>query len=312
MKTHEDIERLIGQLKYSAKPEFKTATREKMLEELTKTRTSVSHSWWQVLGYRRAVCYFGGASVVVVGLAFVVSLCGLPGSDHSVALAERARKDRINEHRDSPGESDVHCGRRREPTLMGHAVKYVSANLGQVEESYDVDGKVVYTAYILKKERRLVLVFPAAKGYLDLALSDKLSALSDDVTPTGLMRLLTRHGYSRLGRGTFDGREVEGFEVSSTSIQSVLAAFQEYKEISLVLLPTRGAAARVWVDVNSSLLVGVEAELETGRGLLTGFREGTVYLRATIFNGMRRSTRTCLSPIFPAEYKLLNLETLAQ
>ena len=312
MKPLDDIERLVGQLKYSASPEFKTVTREKMFEELTKTRTSVPHGLWHSLGRRRAVCYVGGASLVVAGLAFVISLCGLPGGNHSVALAEVLEKTEsmstviLQENREFIADGE------EEPTLMGHAVKYVSANLGQVEESYDDEGNVVYTAYLLKKEKRLVLVFPAVKGYLDLALSDKLSALSDDVTPTGLVRLLTRHGYSRLGRGTFDGQEVEGFEVSSTSIQSVLAAFQEYKEISLVLLPTRGAAARVWVDVNSSLLVGVEAELETGRGLLTRFREGIVHLRAHDFQWNAEIDPHMFIPDIPAEYRRLDLETLAQ
>jgi hypothetical protein len=198
------------------------------------------------------------------------------------------------------------------PSVQGHAVKYVSANLGQVEECYGAEGEQIYIAYFLKKEKRVVMVLPAAKRYLDLPLTDKLAALSDDVTPTGLLRLLTRHGCTRLGRGKFDGQQVEGFEVSSTSIQSVLAAFQEYKEVSLLLFPTKGAAARVWVDVNSSLLVGVEAELETGRGLLTGFREGTTHLRAYGFQWNAEIDPKIFAPHIPADYKRLDLDSLAK
>jgi hypothetical protein len=92
----------------------------------------------------------------------------------------------------------------------------------------------------------------------------------------------------------------------------VLAAFQEYKEVSLLLFPTKGAAARVWVDVNSSLLVGVEAELETGRGLLTGFREGTTHLRAYGFQWNAEIDPKIFAPHIPADYKRLDLESLAK
>ena len=312
MKPHDEVERLVGQLKYSARSEFKTATREKMLAELGTTRPSEPHPLWKLLSSRRAVRYAGSASILAVGLAFVISLFGLPDSVHPVALADVLEKTEsmstvvLQEKRTFYREGE------ETPTSLGHAVKYISANLGQVEECYDVDGHLIYTGYILKKEKRLVLVFPAVKGYLDLVLNDKLSALSDDVTPTGLVKLLTRHGYSRLGRGTFDGQEVEGFEMSSASIQSVLAAFQEYKEISLLLFPTKGATARVWVDVNSSLLVGVETELETGRGFLTGFRAGTAHLRSYDFQWNAEIDPHMFVPNIPAEYRRLDLETFAK
>ena len=143
MKPHGEVERLVGQLKYSARSEFKTATREKMLAELGTTRTSEPHSLWKLLSSRRAVRYAGSASILAVGLAFVISLFGLPDSVHPVALADVLEKTEsmstvvLQEKRTFYREGE------EEPTSMGHAVKYISANLGQVEESYDVDGQVI-------------------------------------------------------------------------------------------------------------------------------------------------------------------------
>src|SRR5574340_1454599 len=121
----------------------------------------------------------------------------------------------------------------------------------------------MYAAYILKKEKRVVILFPAAKKYLDLALNDRLAALSDDVSPKGLVRLLTRHGYTKLGRAEFEGREVEGFEMSRESVEALLSGFREYKEV-MFLFPVKSGAARLWIDVETSLPVGVQAELEAG------------------------------------------------
>ena len=240
-----------------------------------------------------------------------VILSGLTGGNQAVALAQVLEKTEAMNTLVLQEQRAFYLKGAEEPCLRGHAIKYLSSELGQVEQCWTDGGKPIYTAYFLKKENRVVVLFPAAEGYLDLPLTDKLAALSDDVTPKGLVKLLTRHGYAKLGRAERDGHKVDGFEVTHDSIQAVLAAFQEYKEVAF-LFPVKGGAARVWVDVKSSLPVSIEAEMETGRGLLTGFQEGVAHFTAYDFRWGADIDPQLFVPDIPADYKRLDLQTLGK
>jgi hypothetical protein len=312
MKPNDDLERLVRQLKYRARPEFRRAVHEEMLAELGEAATSEPQSLWGLLITSRVARYATAASVAAVGLAAVIFLFGLPGGRNGVALAEVLEKtDAMNTVVIREERAFYRTGEDR-PSVQAHAIKYISTDLGQVEECYSADGQPIYLAYFLKKEKRVVVIFPAAKGYLDLRLTDKLAALSDDVTPQGIVRLLTRHGSSDLGRAEFDDQEAQGFEASQESIHSVLAAFLEYKEVSLVLFPIKGAAARLWVSMDTALPVGVEAEIETGRGLFTGFQEGTARFRAYSFQwGAEIDPKIFVAKV-PADYRRWDLKSMSK
>lgn len=227
----------------------------------------------------KAARYAAAGSIAVAVVAAAVLLFGPSLGNHGVVLAEVVEKTQAFK-------SLVHREKRvfypqgeDQPSLAGDAVKYISAGLGSVEKHYNANGELLYAAYFLKKEKRVVVVFPALKRYLDLPLNDDLAALSDDLSPQGLVKLLTHKGCTHLGRSERDGREVEGFEMSRDSIWDVVSRFRQ----GFPLFPVKSAAARLWIDVETSLPVGVEAELEAGRGLLTGFQEGTAHFRAYDF-----------------------------
>jgi hypothetical protein len=76
MTSHNDLERLVGQLKYGARPEFRRAAREKMLAELGEAGAAEPKSLWRLLTTSRVARYAGAASVVAVGLAIVIFLFG--------------------------------------------------------------------------------------------------------------------------------------------------------------------------------------------------------------------------------------------
>jgi hypothetical protein len=311
MKRTDDIDDLIRGVKCRARPDFREAARAKMLAELDKVTITNHQPIWKALMRSRSFRYATASSILAATLALVAILSGLTGGNQAVALAQVLEKTEAMNTLVLQEKRAFYLKGAEEPFLQGHAIKYLSSDLGQVEECCTDGGKPIYTAYFLKKENRVLVLFPAAKGYLDLPLTDTLAALSDDITPKGLVKLLTRHGYTKLDRAERDGHKADGFEVTRESIQAVLAAFQEYKEVAF-LFPVKGAAARVWVDVKSSLPVSIEVEMETGRGLLTGFQEGIAHFTAYDFRWGADIDPQLFVPDIPADYKRLDLQALGK
>ncbi len=311
MKPVDDVEQLVQQLKHCAAPEFRAAVRQKMLAELDRAGVLKPRSLWRIVMTGRVTRYAAAGSIAVAVLLAAVFLSGLFVGNHGVVLAEVAKKTQAIDtfiHREKrvfyrTGED--------KPSLLGNAVKYASSNLGHVEKQYDADGGLVYSAYCLRKEKRVVLLFPALKRYLDLPLTERHAALTDDVSPQGLVRLLTRHGYSKLGRADFDDRAVEGFEMSRESIDALVSAFQDYTEVRM-LFPVSSAAARLWIDVKTSLPVGVEAELATGGGLLTGFQAGELRITAYDFQWNPEIDPKVFVPEIPADYERMDLPPISK
>ncbi len=311
MMLKDDIERLVTAMQFPARPEYRVAAREEMFRELDKVSRPACQPKWRAIMSSKPVRYATAFSVVAAVLAAVVILFGLTGGEHTVALAQVLEKVEAMSTVVLEEQRAFYVKGAAEPFLRGRAVKYVSSDLGQVELCWTDDGKPIYSAYFLKRENRVVVIFPAMTGYLELPLNGGLAALSDDVTPMGLVKLLTRHGYSALGRAERDGHQVDGFEVSRESIMAVLAAYQEYPEVE-VLVPVKDAAARVWIDVDSSLPVVIEAELETGRGLFTGFQEGVVRFTAHGFRWDADIDPQLFVLDIPPDYKRLNRDSLKE
>jgi hypothetical protein len=302
MKPVDDVERLVRRLKHRASPGFRTAAREKMLAELDRTVALKPRSRWRTVMSSKLARYAAAGSIAVAVLAAVVFLLGLPLGNHGIVLAQVVEKTQAFKtlvHREKRA---FYREGEDKPFLVGEAVKYISAELGSAEKHYHADGGLLYAAYFLKKEKRVLVVFPALKRYLDLPLNDDLAALSDDLTPQGLVRLLTSKGSTNLGRSELDGRKVEGFEMSRESIWDVVSRFRQ----GFFLFPVKSAAARLWIDVETSLPVGVEAELEAGRGLFTGFREGMARFKAYDFQWGAEIDPKAFVPDIPPDYERMN------
>ena len=101
------------------------------------------------------------------------------------------------------------------PSYVGEVRKYISTDIGFMEEMYDWNGKLDHRYYLLK-EGQIVLVFPKSKRYVRLPaqgrLYDELLKMS---TPAGLVNYFTSMPYTQLGRSQFDGLEAEGFEIDN-------------------------------------------------------------------------------------------------
>jgi hypothetical protein len=76
------------------------------------------------------------------------------------------------------------------------------------------------------------------------------------------VELLKAENPTTLGRRRIDGRETEGFEITSS------------KMVGILPIQVDSGVARIWVDVGTSLPVAYEAELLTSDKLLTSMTDG--------------------------------------
>jgi hypothetical protein len=184
---------------------------------------------------------------------------------------------------------------QNEPFLIADVMKYVSLDDGIVEEQYNAEGNLMYRAYILKKSQRVLMIFPPHKRYLELPLDETFASKIDSVTPKGLVDYFTSRTSTELGRSCFDGIEVEGFAINDVSIFPIP---EQYR----FLLPLEDLHYRLWVDVKSLLPVGAEAELTSGRGLLTWFKRLRVMVRAYDFQWNAELPHGIFDPNVPDDY----------
>ena len=142
--------------------------------------------------------------------------------------------------------------------------KYLSKEYGLVEEGY-IDGELVYRLTFNKPQRKSLLVLPVFKKYLAFNSPDDQIRLMENLTPEGLVNMLTDLGHKELGRDNIKGIEVEGFGFEgSEAFKNIFPKFffdiQSYK-------------GKIWVGIEEQLPISCEGDLFIGKSLMTGFNE---------------------------------------
>lgn len=242
------------------------------------------------------------SAAAMVALAFILVLLNPFGSSNNGSIVWAEVAQNVSEI-----QTVVHKEKRifyeqgqDEPFLIADVMKYVSLDYGIVEEQYDTEGTLQYRAYMLKKSARVLMVFPPQKRYLELPLDETFAGKIDSVTPKGLVDYFTSHSSEELGRSRFDGRDVEGFAINDMSLFPIPDKYR-------FLIPFEDIHYRLWVDVESSLPVGAEAELTTGRGLLTWFKRLRVMVRAYDLQWDAEIPEGTFEPNIPDDYAEINL-----
>ena len=158
----------------------------------------------------RITRYSVAATILV---AASVVLFGPFGGRHGVVLAEVAQKlgeTRTIMHKEKrlawwPGED--------KPFFEGEVRKYISTDVGFMEEMHDADGHLEHRFYLLK-EGQIVLVYPQSKRYVKLPAQGRIyEELLKMATPAGMVNYFTAMPYTKLGRSQVGDVEAEGFEV---------------------------------------------------------------------------------------------------
>jgi hypothetical protein len=212
------------------------------------------------------VTKYSAAAVVALAAALVLMSPFSISKNGSIVLADVVNKvHRMNTviHKEKRTVREIG---KQEPSGMADVVKYLSEEHGYAEHSYDENGALMFRAYFLKETRQFIIVFPAEKKYMKLSLPEEIfKRLTMILTPGGLVDYCTSLKYTELGRAEFDNFDVEGFETTDPNVFPI-------PEPLRLVFPARDLVARLWIDVETSLPVGIESEFNTDRGLLTGFK----------------------------------------
>ncbi|MHC4519969.1 MAG: hypothetical protein ACYTAS_15375, partial [Planctomycetota bacterium] len=211
--------------------------------------------------------YSAVATTLVVVSLILSNPFGLLGCRGGIVLADVAQKT-------SEARTVIHRERRLayrlgedEPFRQVEVRKYVAADIGMVEEQYDPNGVLMHRAYLLKDTQKIIIVFPSSKKYVELpAKGGFYDELAKMMTPSGLIDYITSRQYTRLGRSQFRGCKAEGFETSDLDLSPLPDQLR-------FIFPIKNLTGRLWIDVEASLPVGIEMDLTTDRGLMTGFRK---------------------------------------
>lgn len=191
---------------------------------------------------------------------------------------------------------------KEEPFLEANAmkldaVKYASEEYGLAEDVFDHKGTLLAQVYLLKETQQGMIVSPTEKKYGKLSMpGDIFNRITGILTPRGLVEYFTSGHYTELGRAKFDNFDVEGFEITDPNR---LFPFPDSLRLAF---PVNDIVGRIWIDVETSLPVGIEAEFNTGRGLLTGFMKLHGEWRAYDFQWNAEIPEGIFEPNIPDDY----------
>jgi hypothetical protein len=305
MKSSRQVERIIGQARLRADQAFDERLLGDARGALADFTDAREHALrpdpriWRTIMTSRVTRYSIAATfLIAASLVLFNPLDGL-GGRHGVVWAQVAA--RVGEKR-----TVTHMEKRffyeqgqDKPFLEADVRKYVSLDQGVVEEQYNGQGALMYRAYMLRQSRRFLLVLPIYKRYLDLPLDDSFGEKIDSVTPKGLVDYFMSRPYKGLGQAQLDGYQAEGFEINDASLMPIPPQFR-------FLAPFEGVRFRLWIDVQTSLPVGVDTEITTDRGLLTWFKRLRVTAHAYDLRWDAEIPEGTFDPVIPEDCVPLN------
>ncbi|MBM4028501.1 MAG: hypothetical protein FJ280_24370 [Planctomycetes bacterium] len=254
----------------------------------------------------KATRYSVAATIVVAASLILTNPFSFFESSHGMVLAEVAQKlsdTRTVMHQEKrlawrPGED--------KPFFEARVRKYFSSDIGMVEEQYDPNGVLLHRICFLRESQEAIIVLPPLKKYIRSPAPGHLYELFIQLmAPSGVVEYFTSLPYTKLGRSHFGGFDVEGFEATDIDL-SWLPTYTKY------LFPIRDLTARLWIDADSALPVGIEMEIDADRGLLNGYREVHAVFTAHDFQWNVELPEGIFDPNIPADYTPLSLESAVE
>ena len=136
-------------------------------------------------------------------------------------------------------------------TMDTELITYISSEYGLRQEAY-TNGQVAGISFIPPAGKIITQVMPGIKKYRIVTTTEEhVRRTHEQANPVGMIKEFMSYEYTKLGRDTVDGVEVEGIEVSDPRF------------LHRVFESTVG---RLWVDVETDLPVRTEIEGITGGG----------------------------------------------
>ena len=263
-----EIKKLVKKLNIQPSAEMYDRTLSDTLDaqQIQKKKTAANRpNLWRLIMESKLTKYSAAA---VVTLAAALVLTGPFGTSKNGSILLADVVDKVHQmntviHKEKRIVREIG---KEEPSGVADVVKYLSEEHGYAEHSFDENGALMFRAYFLKETQQFIIVFPAEKKYMRLSLPEEIfNRLTMILTPIGLVDYCTSLKYTELGRAEFDNVDVEGFETTDPNVFPI-------PEPLRLVFPARDLVARLWIDVETSLPVGIESEFNTDSGLLTGFK----------------------------------------
>ena len=181
-------------------------------------------------------------------------------------------------------------------TVEFYTVKYLSEEYGIAEDVFE-EGTLIAQVYFFAEAHQGMIIAHNEKKYGKVSLPEDLfNRITGIITPRGLVEYFRSGHYTELGRARFDNVDVEGFEITDPN------RLVPFPESLRPLFPITDIVARIWIDVETSLPVGIEAEFDTARGLLTGFTRLHGEWRAYDFQWNAEIPEGTFDPNIPDDY----------
>ena len=301
MKSSRQIEEVVGR----ARARAGRAIDEHILTDAEKTLANSSHNrlqavrpgptLWRII-MESKVTRYSAAAVVALAAAFVLMSPFGTSQNGNIVLADVINKvHQMN--------TVIHKEKRviweigqEEPSLTADVMKYASEEYGLVEHQIDDKGIPTHQAYFLKQTKQFILVIPPEKKYIKLSMpEDIFDRMTRMLTPRGMVEYCTSGQYTKLGRSNFDNFNVEGFEITDPNLFPIPRALR-------LLCPATGLTARLWIDVETSLPVGIEMKFNMDGGLLTGPKKHRCEFRAYDFQWNAELPERIFEPNIPDDY----------
>jgi hypothetical protein len=301
MKSFRKIEKTVGR----ARAKAGQAIDKRILSDTSIALTNSSHNRpqtlppgptiWRFIMESKVTKYSAAAVVALAAALVLMSPFGTSknGSIVWAKVVEKVHQMHTVIHKEKRFVWEIG---QEEPSGVVDVVKYLSEEHGYAEHAFDEQGTLFLRAYFLKEIQQFILVLPAEKKYFKLSMPEEIfNRITGMLTPRGFVDYCTSFQYTELGRAKFDNFDVEGFEITDPNI------FPIPEPLSLVF-PARDLAARIWIDVETSLPVGFESEFNTDRGLLTGFKKLHGEFRAYDFQWNAELPEGIFEPNIPDDY----------
>ena len=277
MKSSRQIEKTVGRARVRAG----RATDERILTDAEDALTNFSHNRlqamrsgptiWRIIMESRVTRY---SALAVVTLAVALVLLSPFGTSKNGGIVWAEVVEKVREMPTIIIEEEYLFWQMDEDGTFLEAdpdkldvVKYVSEEHGVVFDVSNEEGPLAQV-YFLKETEQFIIVGPTLKKYMKIPMvGDIFDRIAATVSPRGLVEYFTSGHYTHLGRATFDNFDVEGFETTDPNVLYPLP------EPLRSFFPVNYIAGRIWIDVETSLPVGIESEFNTDRGLFTGFNK---------------------------------------
>ena len=307
MKSSDETERIVGQARLDA--DQVTDARilgdaDKALADSTKSRPRALRAGptiWRTIMESKATRY-SAAAVVTLAAALVLLNPFGTSRNGGVVLADVVEKVRqmptvIMQEKYLFWEMDQGPTYREGDATKFIVTKYASEEHGVAEHVFDDNGTLTHQVFWLEETGQFMIVAHAEKKYIELSIQkDTFDIVTGILSARGLVEHFMSGQYTELGRATFDNLDVEGFETADPNVlfpipEPIRSAF-----------PVTDIVGRMWINVESSLPVGIEAEFDTGRGIFTGLKKLHAEWRASDFQWNAEIPDGLFDPNIPDDY----------